>query len=422
MPADGEREREPLAKAELSLKFPSATGGVFNTGDADGGGRKDFITSFTSSDPPPVIPEGVADQDWQSVLIKRERAPAILRLLSLNCCFQNSFSLTRAQWTWLLNGLLFAAHLSLGIIVADTGGRNPDSNLLEIWRLSRNFSSSSKLGYDVYLESNGWPVRVDWLVSAVFFVAALSHLYVVALGPFDSFVKILWRQQDLCFSYWRILAESITSPLMIFVVALLVGLQEQTLLASVWLLMWGAHMTVLFSEAMSRPVATENGRFDQSRYVGDREVLTTDDPGMKLMIEAQHSSNFRFRTLATQIGIFLFVGSWWIVINSYLQQIDDLKAAVPDIYDRQHRFILWALFTVLVFQILWLLGDLRYKALPPARRWEWEMISVVLAAIPKVVLGMLMFAHVLQPSTTVYEALTILNTTATNISSLSNTV
>jgi len=156
--------------------------------------------------------------------------------------------------------------------------------------------------------------------------------------------------------------------------------------------------------------------------VGDREVLTTDDPGMKLMIEAQHSSNMRFRTLATQIGIFLFVGSWWIVIQSYLQQIDDLKAAVPDIYDRQHRFVLWALFTVLIFQILWLLGDLRYKALPPARRWEWELISIVLAAIPKVVLGMLMFAHVLQPSTTVYEALTLLNITAVNVSALGPTV
>ena len=415
-------EREPLAKAELSLKFASApTGGIFNTGEADSK-RTDFVTSFTSSGAPPVIPEGTADSEWKSVLIAREPAPTILRVLTLNCMFNNDFSLTRAQWTWLLNVLLFAAHLTLGIIVVNTGGRNPDSNLLEVWRLSRNFSSSSKLGYDVHLESNGWPVRVDWLVASIFFVAALSHLYVVALGPFDSFVKILWRQQDLCFSYWRILAESITSPLMIFVVALLVGLQEQTLLASVFLLMWGAHMTVLFSEAMSRPVATENGRFDQSRYVGDREVLTTDDAGMKLMIEAQHSSNMRFRTLATQIGIFLFVGSWWIVIQSYLQQIDDLKAAVPDIYDRQHRFVLWALFTVLIFQILWLLGDLRYKALPPARRWEWEMISVVLAAIPKVVLGMLMFAHVLQPSTTVYEALTILNTTATNISSLSNTV
>ena len=421
MPADGEREREPLAKAELSLKFPSATGGVFNTGEVDSK-RTDLVTNFTSSGKPPVIPEGVADQDWKSVLIAREPAPAILRLLTLNCCFQSGFSLTRAQWTWLLNVLLFAAHLTLGIIVADTGGRNPDSNLLEVWRLSRNFSSSSKLGYDVHLESNGWPVRCDWLVAAIFFVAALSHLYVVALGPFDSYVKILWRQQDLCFSYWRILAESITSPLMIFVVALLVGLQEQTLLASAFLLMWGAHMTVLFSEAMSRPVAVESGKFAMDRYVGDREVLTTDDPGMKLMIEAQRSSNFRFRTLATQIGIFLFVGSWWIVLNSYFQQIDDLKSAVPDIYERQHRFILWALFTVLVFQILWLLGDLRYKALPPARRWEWEMISVVLAAIPKVVLGMLMFAHVLQPSTTVYEALTLLNTTATNISSLSNTV
>ena len=84
MAADGEREREPLAKAELSLKFPTAsTGGVFNTGEPDSK-RKDFITSFTSSGAPPVIPEAMAGSDWKSVLIAREPAPGILKVLTLS--------------------------------------------------------------------------------------------------------------------------------------------------------------------------------------------------------------------------------------------------------------------------------------------------------------------------------------------------
>ena len=196
-------EREPLAKAELSLKFASApTGGTFNTGEVDSK-RKDFITSFTSSGAPPVIPEGVADQEWKSVLIAREPAPTILRVLTLNCMFQNDFTLTRAQWLWMANLLFFAAHLTLGILVVESAGRNPDSTLVDVWRTARNFSSSAQLGYTVHLEKNGWPVRLDWIISSIFYISALSHLFVVACGPFDSFVRVLWRQLDLGFSYWR---------------------------------------------------------------------------------------------------------------------------------------------------------------------------------------------------------------------------
>ena len=168
-------EREPLAKAELSLKFASApTGGVFNTGEVDGGGRKDFITSFTSSDPPPVIPEAMAGSDWKSVLIAREPAPGILKVLTLNCCFQHDFTLTRAQWLWMANLLFFAAHLTLGILVVESAGRNPDSTLVDVWRTARNFSSSAQLGYTVHLEKNGWPVRLDWVIGAIFFISAWS--------------------------------------------------------------------------------------------------------------------------------------------------------------------------------------------------------------------------------------------------------
>ena len=33
-------------------------------------------------------------------------------------------------------------------------------------------------------------------------------------------------------------------------------------------------------------VAVENGKFDMSRYIGDREMFPSDDAGQKMMIEA----------------------------------------------------------------------------------------------------------------------------------------
>ena len=67
----------------------------------------------------PVIPEAMAGSDWKSVLIAREPAPGILKVLTLNCCFQHDFTLTRAQWLWMANLLFFAAHLTLGILVVE---------------------------------------------------------------------------------------------------------------------------------------------------------------------------------------------------------------------------------------------------------------------------------------------------------------
>ena len=79
-------------------------------------------------------------------------------------------------------------------------------------------------------------------------------------------------------------------------------------------------------------------------------------------------------------------------------------------------------FTTLVFGLIGLLVTVRYQQLPPARRWESELAGYVIAAVPKIVLGMLVWAHALQPDTTVAEALTLLNITASNISSLNPTV
>lgn len=421
-------EQEPLARAELSLKFaPSATGGIFNTGDKNGlinGERaRDFVSTFTTSGAPPVIPEGIEGSGWKSVLVAREPAPSILRAVSFNCCFQHDFSLTRAQWIWLVNVLFLAAHLTLGILVLESAGHNPDSNLVDVWRLSRNFSSSAQLGYVVHIEKNGWPVRLDWIVGAVFLISALMHLFIVLAGPFDSFVRILWRQMDLGFAWWRWLELSITGPLIMFTLALICGLQEQVLLAAVFLLSWAAFMCVLITEAMSRPVAVASGKFDMDRYVGDRESKMSDDAGDNVLIADQRRSNFRFRIFPSQLAIFLGIGAWWIVLQSWFQQLEDLKATgLPDAYERTHRWVLWAVFTSLAFGAIGMLVHLRYQMLPPARRWEAELFQYVVGSVPKIVVGVLVWRHVLVPEVTFAEALTFMNTTAVNISMLEPTV
>ena len=118
----------------------------------------------------------------------------------------------------------------------------------------------------------------------------------------------------------------------------------------------------MMTEAMSRPVAVESGKFDMSRYIGDREMFDGDDVGQKMMVEQQRRSNFRFRTFPTQIAVFLGVAAWWIVLQSWFVQLDDLKrSGVADAYDRVHRWIMWSVFTTLVFGLLGLLVTVRYQ-------------------------------------------------------------
>lgn len=420
-------DRDTLNRAELSLKFDDAdaTGGVFDSGQKngyyEGENEKSLLTSLTSGGEVPVIPESY-DGKWKSVLIAREPAPWWIRTLTINCCFQGTkFNLTRAQWLWFWNLLFAAAHVTLGVVFLANVGPDPEKNLVHVWKLARVTNSSRELGYGVEIVNNGWPVRIDFIVGGIFFVTALSHLFVTLAGPFDNYVRILWRQLDLGVSWWRWMEMSISYSLLVFLLALLCGLQEQVLLAVVFLLTWAGYMSVLLTEMYSRPVANADGKFDMMHYTGDARQFKVTNQGEQLMKDQQHRDNFKFRTQPTQLAFFLFGGAWTILIASWFQQMDDINERL-DLGNITETWVALCVFLTLGFQILGIFVHIRYQRIPPGRRWEAEAAQYLIHAIPKVVVGSLVFVHILADGTTFSEALTLLNTTAVNISALDSTV
>ena len=225
----------------LSLRFPAATGGYFDTGgDPDRLEKDNFLGRVTRQDgdgptrgmvydggiiPIEKVPTGPGSEKltegqetfanvgingkgylqpyWRSVLLYKQRPLWILKVSTLWCLFANErFYLTRAQWIWFLNLLCLILHTFMAVLVFERGGRNPEGMKIHVWRLQQTWNNASALGYTVDVVSNDSPIRIDLLTGAFFTLSAVAHLFAVLVGPFDRWISIYWRQIDLGFLYW----------------------------------------------------------------------------------------------------------------------------------------------------------------------------------------------------------------------------
>ena len=121
---------------------------------------------------------------------------------TLWCLFANERFYLRAQWIWFLNLLCLILHTFVAVLVFERGGRNPEGMKIHVWRLQQTWNNASALGYTVDVVANDSPIRLDLLTGAFFTISAVAHLFAVAVGPFDRWISIYWRQIDLGFLYW----------------------------------------------------------------------------------------------------------------------------------------------------------------------------------------------------------------------------
>ena len=351
-----------------------------------------------------VSGSGYVQPYWRSVLLYKQRPLWLIRLLTLDCLFASSrFFLTRAQWIWFANFVCLILHTFMAVLTFERGGRNPEGMKVSVWRLQQTWDNTTKLGYNVAVVDNGSPIRLDLLTGAFFTLSAVAHLFAVAVGPWDRWISIYWRQLDLAFVWWRWLEYSVSASVMMLAIALITGLREANALATIFVLMWVTQLFGLLTELYSRPAKVMISRaqvnaqlrasnFDSTsigtlsagegvegassenkvtawamyRWQGDLDKYTIGDsatPEQKMLhyrrIGSARLYNYLYRTIPLTIGVFPYVTAWVILLNHFFTQLEDLKKLEPHIYDLIPEWIPIAVagtaivFTLFTFPIAW---------------------------------------------------------------------
>ena len=127
------------------------------------------------------------------------------------------------------------------------------------------------------------------------------------------------------------------------------------------------------TELWSRPHRDpETGRFDMTRWTGDAALVRPGEPYTKLSTEevcqralqqSRRRMNYLVRMIPHVLGIFPYVAMWVIIVssariepsvaraltpaanaqlNNFFVQLDDLRIADEDIYERIPDFVPWA--------------------------------------------------------------------------------
>lgn len=432
----GDSAKEPLRQPEASLRFPGVNGGGggdgskasvsgrFDGNDSGVGRLFSYLTRMDSHEPPVPSPPaseveaakalGIDERtgrdtqpEWLSVLKKRAVPWMWLRCLTLNCCFQAQWTLTRAQWLWSLHLIGFLVHFLFACMVGAESMKQGKGVAMEatVWRLQPHWNASHPTdGYTASLVDNGMPLRVDLLVGGLFGVSAVVHLIPVAFGPFDRWVFLVWRQLDLCFHWWRYLDMAFSFPLLATLVCALAHLREESVIALVWMCMTSTVFFLFVIELWSRPHRNADKTYDMRRWLGDDppvsiegERPTPEEQGRISLRRARRAANYSIRMAPLGLAMVPFAGAWIVILNGFFTQLHALRiTATDDLYARTPDFVPTVVLLTLFFQILHFFPLVWYEGVAPMHFWKTDALYTLLSLLSKVVIGQMLLEHVVR--------------------------
>jgi len=352
---------------------------------------------------------------WCSVLKKRQAPFSLVRWIFCNCFCHPRWTLTRAQWLWFMNLVLFIVYSYFSMLVWWETSEKGSGFLATVMRQKVSYEavnvSGSTGGYTVTLIDNKMPIRIDMLTNGVFFVSAVVHLFVVVLGPFDRWIFFLWRQLDLCFVYWRWIDFGITFPMMMMVLCCITELRDENTLASIWMLCVGSVTCFFLTELWSRPMRNSDNTYDMSRWKGDDPVFKPETPSnflstqelvQRTMQKNRRRANFVIRTTPITLGIFPYVAAWWIFLNHFYDSRSDIRVDPTDhILQRTPQFMQMLVYGTLIFSVFHFLTSIWFQWQPPMHHWRSEIVNSLLSLTFKLFFGLYMYEHVLTKETLV---------------------
>ena len=319
--------------------------------------------------------------DLETAAIDKDRPLVLDRVVA---CFPFAqIKRTSRDYVWLCNAFCFAVHLIWLVLCLRSSAGKADKMKVRVYRIAGTWNSTGANGYNFELVDNNMPLRIDLICAAFFGLSMFAHGAITFLAPFNFTRYVFWRNLDRAFSWWRWLEYSVSASIMMLGISLLVGLREQNALASVFILCWGTMLTGYFTEVYSHPLADLNG-------------WEHDDAALGRTRNSQRVLNYVRRMMLTVFGIFLYIAMWCIVLNAFLQGLDDLRRQDKELYDKMPGFVPWAVFGTFIIFSLFTLPLLRYQWLPPRHYWRTEIWYCLLSLTAKSFLGGLLYSFVLR--------------------------
>ncbi len=286
-----------------------------------------------------------------------------------------------------------------------------------VWRILPVWNATAADGHTAQLVDNLQPIRVNAVVGGYFLISALFHLLAVALGPFDRWIWIYWRQVDLAFNWWRWVDLAVTLPMLMMTVCCVINLREQNAIAFVWMHVAGVMGCFFLTELWSRPHRNEDFTYDMSRWTGDDPVVKPGVPWTRLAPEemqqralqqSKRRSNYVIRMLPVGLSVFPFVAQWTIILNHYFTSLNDLRLNEADgLYKRTPDFVPQIVVGAFIFSILFYAPIIWFQWCAPSSYWKTEVVYPILSVIFKFYVGYLMYDHVFDTTGTFNAAIAL---------------
>lgn len=161
------------------------------------------------------------------------------------------------------------------------------------------------------------------------------------------------------------------------------GLRDTYSLIGVFVLCFSTMLFGILTEQLSRPESPE-------KWKGDPDPVEWEN--FNISAFAAKFKSYAWRMTPHFMGWFPYLAAWYIVLNNFWRQIDDLP---KDIQDRIPPFVAPAIYGTLAIFSTFAFVQVRYQWTKPENYWRTEIVYAFLSATAKLYLGGLLYFNVL---------------------------
>ena len=190
----------------------------------------------------------------------------------------------------------------------------------------------------------------------------------------------------------RWLEYSLSASLMMVGIAVVTAIRDQNTLLSLFMLSFSTMCCGLLTELHSRPALASNGEYDTEHWQGQPIQPAPDENALYREYVWKKRKNYLYRIIPHILGIFPYVTAWFIILNNFYEQIDDL---CEKLRDRMPDFVSWVIFGSMLIFTSFTFVQLRYQWTAPKWYYRSELVYCALSATAKVYLGAILFLNIL---------------------------